>query len=344
MALFGRQPYGIEHLENPSLLPRLATNGSQWLSEIRQKLLRLHKDLQRASDVIKASRVAAANARQRMEVDGRAGAIRASDATTDRYVRIIRGSFQEARYARKHGHGEPWKHRYKVLAVRPHAVKLEVPKDGSVPRINEWQLIRRCEPCPAVEVLPTPDDPVLTESGVPLPGHCDEVVDDEARDDALYPIESILSAEKVGGRFVVWVKWQDHADATKEWATAIQRQISDPELEQQIEDAKARWRAQHSRQADAEEDDDEYHLPQHSTSSSSPAPAPAEASAPSPPPLGRGTRRRASANVPGLPTDAAGLVAHVGMVSAYFPQAVQQCLQFYDSLRHAFDFLVGGAT
>ena len=334
MALFGRQPYGIEHLENPSLLPRLTTNGSQWLEEIRLKLLRLHKDLQRASDFIKASRAAATNARQRMEIDGRTGIIRASDATTDRYVRIIRGSFHEARYARKHGHGEPWKHKYKVLAVRPHAVQLEVPKDGSVPRINEWQLIRRCEPCPAEEVKPAPDDPVLTESGVPLPHHSDDVVEEAANDDALYPIESILSAEKVGNRFVLWVKWQDHADATKEWATAIQRQINDPELEQQIEDAKARWRAQNSRLRDTEEDDDDSasHLPP--ASSDAAPPACSTAPLPAAPSLGRGVRRPASANVPGIRSDEALLVAPTKDPSTPVPLLVLQRLRWYDSMHH----------
>jgi hypothetical protein len=33
-----------------------------------------------------------------------------------------------------------------VREVRPHAVLLDVPKDGSVPAIGEWQLIRKHEP------------------------------------------------------------------------------------------------------------------------------------------------------------------------------------------------------
>ena len=84
-----------------------------------------------------------ANARRQSETDSRSGRIRASTPTCPSYVRMIRGSFEDARYIRKHGHGAPWKNKYQVLEVRPHAVRLEIPKDGSVPIVNEWQLIRR---------------------------------------------------------------------------------------------------------------------------------------------------------------------------------------------------------
>ena len=80
-------------------------------------MIRIHRDLQKASDSIKAARAAEANARQRSEKHNRAGTIRASTAESPCYVRILKGTEDEARYTRKHGHGEPWKHRYKVLDV-----------------------------------------------------------------------------------------------------------------------------------------------------------------------------------------------------------------------------------
>lgn len=69
-------------------------------------------------------------------------------------MRILRGSTQDAAYIRKHGHGDDWKIRYKVLEVRPHAVRLEIPTDGSAPRINEWQSITRCEPATESDTPP----------------------------------------------------------------------------------------------------------------------------------------------------------------------------------------------
>ena len=201
MALFGYQPIGIEVLENPALLPK-QPSGSDWLGEIRQRMIRIHRDLQKASDSIKAARAAEANARQRSEKHNRAGTIRASTAESPCYVRILKGTEDEARYTRKHGHGEPWKHRYKVLDVRPHAVRLEVPTDGSVPRISEWQLIRRCELASTEEVLPQRDDPILTESGIPLPtsDSADTARQETVDGDEVFEIDRILSAEKCGNK------------------------------------------------------------------------------------------------------------------------------------------------
>ena len=126
MAVFGRAPYQIAQLENPQLLPHDGS-GSEWLQDVRARMTRLHNDIQKASDAIKEARAAEANARQHAEVDPRAGQIK-----KDGWVRIIRGSKQEAAALRKHGHGEPWKYKYRVREVRPHAVLLEIPKDGSV--------------------------------------------------------------------------------------------------------------------------------------------------------------------------------------------------------------------
>lgn len=52
MSLFGREPYGLEHLENPALLPDME-NGSEWLNEVKCKMMRLHEDLKKVSDTIK---------------------------------------------------------------------------------------------------------------------------------------------------------------------------------------------------------------------------------------------------------------------------------------------------
>ena len=253
MAVFGRQPFGIEHLENPSLLPD-AGPGSEWLSSVRARMTRLHRLIQQISDDIKIVRADEANTRRHSEFDSRAGRIVASTPGDPCFVRMIRGSAEDAKYLRKHGHGAPWKHRYKVLEVRPHAVRLEVPKDGSVPIVNEWQLIRRCEPAPSHEESPHPDDPVISPGGLLLPSTGRSPVPPLPEDDTLYEIERILGAERVSGRYKLWVKWADHADATQEWKHDIERQVTHPRILEEIRDAVSRCRDQFNEVRDGVDD------------------------------------------------------------------------------------------
>eukprot|EP00966_Prymnesium_polylepis_P174470 4036802-Prymnesium_polylepis.1 len=63
-------------------------------------------------------------------------------------------------------------------------------------------------------------------------------------DDTVYEIDRILSAEKVHGRYRLWIKWKDHADATPEWKIDIDHQTSHPGLLQEIQDAVQRCRDQ----------------------------------------------------------------------------------------------------
>lgn len=251
MALFGHQPIGIEVLENPALLPK-ASSGSEWLREIRSRITRIQREIRKASDAIKEARAAEANARQRCETDNRSGPIVASTPGDPRYVRLLKGSEEDAKYIRKHGHGEPWKHRYKVLEVRPHAVRLEVPKDKSVPIIGEWQLIRRCEPAPSELVLPSSDDPKMTDSGIPL---FNSPTNGPTWDpDQVFEIDKVLSAEKCGTKYRLWIKWKDWADATPMWRHELIRQNVNPELRQEIDDAVRRCREQLNLRGDAPDD------------------------------------------------------------------------------------------
>ena len=163
---------------------------------------------------------------------------------------------KEAEQLRKHGHGEPWKHRYRVLEVRPHAVRLEVPKDGSVPAISEWQLIRRCEPSPPRLEEPADGDPELTEDGIPVPGataDAEDIPADPDDPDQVYEIERILSAKKEGGRYMILVKWTGYADATYVPRKQLLEDCDDPEIVKQIDDAVERYRLANSRFTDDEE-------------------------------------------------------------------------------------------
>jgi hypothetical protein len=96
MALFGRAPHGIAQLENPALLSKTGS-GSDWLKSVRSTFLRMHSDIQKASDELKKARAAEANARTSSELDPRAGQIKPGG-----WARIMKGSMKEAKYLRKH--------------------------------------------------------------------------------------------------------------------------------------------------------------------------------------------------------------------------------------------------
>ena len=252
MALFGYEPVRMEQLENPALLDATGS-GSEWLSEVRSKLLALHEDLRRQSDQIKEERAAIANERQRSELDHRSGKI-----VVGGWVRILRGSEQEAAYLRKHGHGVPWKYRYKVLDVRPHAVLLEVPKDGSVPAISEWQLIRRCEPATVEVRQPGPLDPKFSEDGVCVPGATAPAAAPAAEEygDEAYEIDKVLRAEKVGGRYMIWVKWRGYVDPTPVPRAQLVAESANEELLREVEEAVERYKTEKRLELDDSDEPD----------------------------------------------------------------------------------------
>ena len=183
MALFGRASHGIAHLENPSLLSRTGS-GSEWLRDARGIMIHMQTDIQQASDMIKQARADEANKRTFSELDPRAGLIKRGG-----WGRMMKGSLENAKKLRKLGHGTPWKHRYRVLEVRPHAVRLLVPQDGTVPIVEQWQLIRRMELSPEETHCPRLDDPRLTEYGIAVPGTPGDVPADVPDPSATYDVE-----------------------------------------------------------------------------------------------------------------------------------------------------------
>ena len=107
---------------------------------------------------------------------------------------LLYGSKENAAYIRKHGHGAPWRHKYKVLEVKPHGVRLEVPNDGSVPRVLEWQPMRRVAVAHEDEQGPTGFEPYMTEYGYAMgepkrPGTDGADGDVGGTDEVLYDIE-----------------------------------------------------------------------------------------------------------------------------------------------------------
>ena len=291
MALFGRPPTGIEFLENPSLLPS-STSGSEFLIEIKQRMQRLHKEIKQASDDIKKLNTDAQNLR-RLNEDNRTGSIIASTPDKPSYVRILRGSQEGATYLRKHGHGDVWKYRYKVLEVTPHAVRLEVPKDGSVPAISQWQLIRRCEPSLADEIMPSPDDPKMTDMGVPLyPNGGEVLVEDDP--DKEWEIDKVVSAEKVGNRYRLWIKWKGIFDPTPMWKSELEAETSNEEVRAEIKEAVDRCKIL-NREVAAEDDPEVEDVRVEDDAGGADEAAGNEDGAADPEEMGRGRRNRKQA-------------------------------------------------
>ena len=248
VALFGREPVGLEQLEDPSLYPE-TTDGDGFLHDLRGRMQAAHETLRSLSDTLKQAHADEVNARKHVMITGNHGIVEASTVDEPKHAWVIHGSKEQAAYVAKHGHGLPWKHKYKVLEARPHAVKLEIPSDGSVPRINEWQLRRRVARAPTGHHCVSDDDPIITESGLMMPGHNASITVDPvggdpfSGDETEYEVESVKYAEKVGGYYKLWLKWKDSEELTWRWAHELRAETLNAELLSSVETAIAAERA-----------------------------------------------------------------------------------------------------
>jgi hypothetical protein len=129
-----------------------------------------------------------------------------------------------------------------------------------VPDIGEWQLIRRCEPAPDEEHRPRADDPVLTDMGVPLPSAPPGVaeVEADAHDpEQVFDIDRVLSAKKVGGKYILMIKWKGYADPTPMPRAQLLRECNNDELRREIDEAVQRYQEE-TRLPPEDEDDPEH--------------------------------------------------------------------------------------
>ena len=254
--LFGRSPNRLPALENPSALVAPG-DGLEFVRNLAARLRRLHTRLATESDVLKA---AARTADKKAHADERNfRGIQVGDM-----VWVTMADAAKAAYVRKYGHGAPWRFHYKVVEVKPHAVRLEKP-DGSRPEILPWQHLSKCSLAPPTfhddELdLPAVDDcgrvlaPVPAPSAPPPPGPFDAPPADNGQDDdgwaswrpeRLYEIERITRAYRQGSGWRVVVKWKDNPETTPERLSSILRQTQHPDILKEIEEAKRRYLDEH---------------------------------------------------------------------------------------------------
>ena len=116
----------------------------------------------------------------------------------------------------------------------------------------------------------------MTESGVPVADAVGDTADPDP--DEVHEIDRVLSAEKCGNRYRLWIKWKDYADSTPMWKHELERQSVNPELLREIAEAVQRCRDQLNLSREPEDDpvaeDEEVALPDNEA-----------------PPLGRGAPR-----------------------------------------------------
>ena len=207
---------------------------------------RMHERLADESDLIKRAAVAAFNAKNPGPVHG----VQPGD-----YVWITPGSEERASYIRRHGHGDPWRFPFKVEEVKPHAVRLAIPKDGSVPDITPWQSLRKCSKSRPVlhgDDLPLPEvdahgrvvvrhrGSAMGESPAAAPATAQDSHDDER-----FEIERIVRAEKRGNGWTLYVKWEGFPEVTSEPLSRIVRDTQHPAVLKQIEECQAAYLLEH---------------------------------------------------------------------------------------------------
>ena len=225
-SVFGVAPTTLAALENPELLPR-TTAAQREVHETAVKMAHLHQRLKREIDAVKAATALADGTRvPRRHVQ-----------RNDR-IWLTYSDSERARYLRKHGHGRAWRHAFRVLAVKPHAVKLEVPRDGSVPEVLPWQSLRKC--AFAAPYFHDPDLllPDVNESGLPMMPETQTAggppvtpVASASWDPAQrFEIEDIVGATRVGGGWQLQVKWKGYPDATKEPLWRVTSSTKHPDI------------------------------------------------------------------------------------------------------------------
>ena len=90
-----------------------------------------------------------------------------------------------------------------------------------------------------------------------MPGTAGDVTVDVVDPDKLYGIDKILRATKVGGKYILWVKWRGYQDPTPVPRAQLLQDTNNPALLTEIDEAVARYRDE-KRLAEDDEDEPEH--------------------------------------------------------------------------------------
>ena len=249
-ALFGRRPVTLTALENPNLLPEI-TADDKTIKSTAEMLKRIYMRIQHEVETTKQTAVKS----QKQHHQHRQ--VRIGDK-----IWLTYSDADRARYIRKHGHGKAWRHAYTVERVKPHAVRLTLPKDGSVPDVLPWQSLRKCAfaapyfhddhmllPDTADSGLPMIQAPLTEVRSNDVETNHDEVSQDNGwstwSPENKYEIERIVSAETIGNGWRLSVKWSGYPDATPEALHKILKQVKNPIILDQIKQCQEDYLTSH---------------------------------------------------------------------------------------------------
>ena len=162
-------------------------------------------------------------------------------------VYLVYHNHTEAARIRKSGHGNHWRHRYKVVGLKGYAVKLES-IDGSPP-LDSWQPLHKVSKSPptliddaysvasdAYGCVYAPGAKAVSDVITTHPLGGTEVNGPPPLQDGRYEVESIIKAYKVGQRWRVLVKWEGYVQPTEESRADILQDCS-PLVRQWIREA-----------------------------------------------------------------------------------------------------------
>ena len=116
-------------------------------------------------------------------------------------------------------------------------------------------------------------------------------------DEALYDIERIVRADRIGNLYKLWIKWKGHDDITPRWRHELVKETSNPEIliniDHVVQEARERHRIEHGSTESDDIDDLDV-----SVSPNEVAPTTITSTQT---PLGRGTIRACRTTVQALP-------------------------------------------
>ena len=131
VALFGRDPVQLPELENPELTQEHA-EGSVFLRTLRSRIEMISRSVKETSDRLReVRRLKGTEQQPENSISVQVGDV----------VWLLHRNEAIAKRIRKSSKGQPWRHRYKVVAVNEFGVKVE-PLPGS-PKVMEWQPLHK---------------------------------------------------------------------------------------------------------------------------------------------------------------------------------------------------------